>query len=199
MAGIDEVGRGSWAGPVSVGVALLDADRIEGPAPEDLRDSKAYTEARREAAFDEIASWCTAWAVGSATNRECDGLGMTAAVRLAARRALTAVEEQTGHRPDRVLLDGSHDFLGHDAPTATVVRGDQCCAVIAAASVLAKVTRDRYMRSLDADFPPFDFGTNKGYPSPTHRVALAGFGPTAIHRTTWAYMDGLPWLRPACG
>ncbi len=211
VVGVDEVGRGSWAGPVSVGVACIDRRTAATGNPPGIRDSKAYSEGRRETAFEEAANWCVIWSVGSATSTECDELGMTAALREATRRALAEVVEKLGRVPDHILLDGSHNYLagprrveadgavdltGNGAPpVTTLVKGDQSSLTIAAASVLAKVTRDRYMRSLDHHFPPFDFASNKGYPSPAHQIALAGFGPTAIHRTTWAFMDALPWLR----
>ena len=122
------------------------------------------------------------------------------ALRLAARRALGGLAAP----PDVVLLDGGFDYVtepaGEDrAPSAapafpevrTVVRGDSTCVSIAAASIVAKVTRDRMMRGLSSSFPGFDFDRNKGYPSPVHRMALAGFGLTSVHRRSWSYVDGL--------
>jgi ribonuclease HII len=176
LAGVDEVGRGSWAGPVAVGVCALDSARVRGEVPAFARDSKALTERRRESAFEELTAWCVAWSVGMASNQECDELGMTRALSLAGHRALMDLEGSLGRRPDRLLLDGPHDFLGCGS-VVTVVKGDQSCASIAAASVVAKVVRDRMMRALDAEFPPFDFADNKGYPSPAHRRALMGYLP----------------------
>jgi ribonuclease HII len=195
VAGIDEVGRGAWAGPVSVGVVVHCFDRRP---PTGIRDSKLLSEARREELYPRVARWCTAWAVGHAGPLECDHLGMTAALRLAARRALAELPAM----PDVVLLDGGHDYVtdpDHDAEAAgpptpvirTVVRGDMTCLSIAAASILAKVTRDRMMRSWAESFPPFDFDRNKGYPSPSHRTALSGFGLTSIHRRSWSFVDDL--------
>jgi ribonuclease HII len=97
-----------------------------------------------------------------------------------------------GVTPDRILLDGSHDFIG-DGRTRTIVKGDATCVSIAAASILAKVSRDRMMRAEAENFPAFDFHRNKGYPCPRHRMALAALGPTTIHRRSWSYMDDLPW------
>ncbi len=94
--------------------------------------------------------------------------------------------------PDRILIDGSWDFVG-SPNVKTIVRGDATSLTIATASILAKVTRDRLMRELAPLFPAFDFGRNKGYPGPRHRAALAAFGPTVIHRTSWAFMDDLVW------
>src|SRR5947207_5618769 len=138
VVGVDEVGRGAWAGPISVGAAVLPRDRRVYK----VRDSKMLTEAERERLFDRIAAWCVAWSVGHASQEECDGLGMSAAQRLAARRAL----EGLGVTPDAVLIDGRWDFVGR-ANTRRIVKGDAICLSIAAASVLAKVTRDRLMRA----------------------------------------------------
>ena len=156
-----------------------------------IRDSKMLTEAEREALFDRIAGWCAAWSVGHASQEECDELGMTEAQRLAARRAIGGL----GVVPDRVLVDGSWDFVG-GGRTDRLVKGDRRCLSIAAASILAKVTRDRMMRAEAAHFPGYDFELNKGYPCPRHKVALRGMGPTSIHRRTWVFMDHLPW--PSC-
>ena len=184
VVGVDEVGRGAWAGPISVGAAVLPHDRRVYR----VRDSKMLTEAERERLFDRIAAWCVAWAVGHASQEECDGLGMSAAQRLAARRAL----EGLGVTPDAVLIDGRWDFVGR-ANTRRIVKGDATCLSIAAASVLAKVTRDRLMRQEAEHFPAYDFDRNKGYPCPRHKAALAAWGPTSIHRRTWIFMEHLPW------
>jgi len=192
VAGLDEVGRGAWAGPVSVGVAVTPRGRR---APAGLRDSKLVPEAEREALFPRVTSWCIDWSVGHAEPGECDRLGMTLALRLAARRALAGLAVA----PDVVLMDGSFDYLTDpDDPASgpavrTVVKGDRTCTTIAAASIVAKVTRDRMMRALAEDFPAFDFHSNKGYPSPVHRTALCGRGLTSIHRRSWSYVDGLPF------
>ena len=185
VVGLDEVGRGAWAGPLTIGAAVLPQDRrVYG-----VRDSKQLSESRREALFERVGQWCAAWSVGHATHEECDRLGMSAAQRLAARRALDALEVV----PDMVLMDGRWDFVGGDN-TRTIVKGDTTCLSIAAASILAKVTRDRMMRAAAQDHPGFDFERNKGYPCPRHQLALAGYGPTAIHRRSWAFMDSVPWL-----
>ena len=204
VGGIDEVGRGAWAGPVSVGIAVLCATprRI----PRGLRDSKQLPEEVRESMFDTVARWCSAWAVGHAGPDECDRLGMTRALRLATRRAYGQLPDDA--RPDAVVLDGSFDYLSppvaptlfgdadpriHDGPVQTVIGGDARCASVAAASVLAKVTRDRMMRETAPHYPPFDFERNKGYPSPAHKRALCGYGLSAVHRRSWAFVDRLPW------
>jgi len=184
VVGVDEVGRGSWAGPLTIGAAVLPPDRRVNK----VRDSKALTEREREAMFDRIGEWCLAWAVGHASQVECDELGMSAAQKLAAKRAIDGL----GVQPDQVLLDGNWDFVG-GGNTRKIVKGDATCLSIAAASILAKVTRDRIMRAEAEHHPGYDFDTNKGYPCPRHKVALRGMGPTAIHRRTWAFMDDLPW------
>jgi len=184
VVGLDEVGRGSWAGPLVIGAAVISKDRRLYK----LRDSKLLTEAEREAMFDRVAQWCDDWALGIVGNDECDELGMSAALRLAARRAIDGLVVA----PDQVLLDGSVDFVGGGI-TRTIVKGDVTCVSIAAASILAKVSRDRMMRADAENFPGFDFHRNKGYPCPRHRMALAAMGPTTIHRRSWSYMDDLPW------
>lgn len=184
VVGVDEVGRGAWAGPLVVGAAVAPKDR----RPYGIRDSKMLTELERERSFDRIAQWCESWAIGVVTHDECDGLGMSAGLRLAARRALDALDRA----PDQVLLDGSVDFVGGGI-TRTIVKGDATCVSIAAASILAKVSRDRMMRAEAENFPGFEFHANKGYPCPKHRMALEANGPTSIHRRSWSFMDGLPW------
>jgi ribonuclease HII len=184
VVGVDEVGRGAWAGPLTIGAAVVPKDRRVYK----LRDSKALTEGEREALFDRVADWCEAWAVGHASFEECDRLGMSAAQKLAARRAIDGLDVE----PDAVILDGKWDFVGHPV-TRRLVKADARCLSVAAASILAKVVRDRIMRAEAQHYPGFDFELNKGYPCPRHRVALQGYGPTAIHRRSWVFMDGLPW------
>lgn len=185
VVGVDEVGRGAWAGPLMVGAAVLPRDRrVYG-----VRDSKLLSEPERERLFARIAGWCAAWSVGAVSHAECDELGMSAAQKLATTRALAGL----GVQPDVVLIDGNWDFTAGAAPVETLVRGDARCLSIAAASVLAKVTRDRAMRAEAEHFPAFAFDDNKGYPCPRHRAALQWFGPTAIHRRSWVFMDHLAW------
>ena len=113
---------------------------------------------------------------------------MSDAQRLAARRALSGLEVV----PDRILLDGRWDFVG-GTKTIKIVRGDATSLSISAASILAKVTRDRMMRSLAPHYPNYGFEDNKGYPCPTHKAGLQAWGPSAIHRRSWVFMDYLPW------
>jgi len=184
VVAMDEVGRGAWAGPLTVGAVVVPREgRIYK-----VRDSKLLTEGEREALFPRVAAWCAGWAVGHASPEECDALGMSAAQRLAARRALAAL----GVAADGILLDGPWDFVG-SARAVPLVGGDETSLGIAAASILAKVTRDRLMRALAEEFPAYAFEANKGYPGPRHRAALAAWGPTTIHRRSWSFMEGLVW------
>lgn len=184
VVGMDEVGRGAWAGPVSVGAAVVPRDRRIYK----IRDSKMLTEREREAMFDRLGNWCVAWSVGHASHHECDELGMSAALTLAASRALASL----GISYDHVLLDGNWDFvLGGEAEL--LVKGDALSLSIATASILAKVSRDRLMRQAAVHYPAYAFEGNKGYPGPTHKAALHAYGPSTIHRRSWAFMDALPW------
>lgn len=183
VVGVDEVGRGAWAGPLSVGAAVVPTHRRVYK----VRDSKMLTEDEREALFDRIADWCESWAVGHAWPEECDALGMSAAQRLAASRAIA----QLGEAPGAVLVDGNWDFVGGN--TRMIVGGDATSLTISAASILAKVTRDRIMRDLAIHYPAYDFHLNKGYPCPRHKAALQAFGPSTIHRRSWVFMDNIPW------
>ena len=184
VVGVDEVGRGAWAGPITVGAAVLPTDRRVYK----VRESKMLTEAEREVFYDRLTGWCRAWGVGHASQVECDRLGMSAAQKLAARRAM----EMLGLKPDVVLVDGNWDFVAM-GNTKRLIKGDARCLSIATASILAKVTRDRIMRAEAEHFPGYDFDLNKGYPCPRHKTALAAFGPTSIHRRTWVFMDHIPW------
>jgi len=187
VVGIDEVGRGAWAGPLSVGAAVLPRDRrLNG-----IRDSKMLTERDRERLFSRVGGWCESWAVGHASEVECDEMGMADAQRLATRRAL----DQLPVRPDAAIVDGSWDFVSPEvAYVERVIKADARCLVVAAASILAKVTRDRLMRQHAEHFPAWSFDTNKGYPCQDHLAALQGWGPSTIHRRTWVFMDNyVPW------
>lgn len=196
VAGCDEVGRGALGGPVSVGAALVDLAAVAA-VPEGLADSKLLSPRRREAVMPLVEQWVTSWAVGHASAEEIDHLGLTQALRLAGRRALA----QLSRRPEVVLLDGRHDWLSDPvqpswldardpSPTATPpvvtrVKADRDCASVAAASVLAKVTRDHLMVDLARSFSAYGWDTNKGYGSPDHLEALARYGPCPHHRRSW--------------
>ncbi|MFM8515386.1 MAG: ribonuclease HII [Actinomycetota bacterium] len=193
IACIDEVGRGALAGPVTVGVVIV--TRACGKPPGGVRDSKALTGAMRERLRPQIEAWAPGFAIGHASPQEIDREGIVVAMRIAAVRALAAVEIE----PDAVLLDGSHDYLSDSRqrtlfeeasyrrmpPVTTVVRGDQSCAGIACASILAKCARDDLMRDLAADFRAYEWDRNKGYGSVTHLGAIAAHGLTPHHRASW--------------
>jgi ribonuclease HII len=196
VAGLDEVGRGAWAGPLTVGIAVVRPRVQTRTVPAWLRDSKMLSEARREEIFAAVGKWCEAWSVGHSTSTECDEWGMTEALRVAAQRALAGL----GQAPDAVLVDGPVNLLyQRDDPAPfegfvrPIVDGDARCVSVAAASVLAKVVRDRIMRDEAGHFPAYAFERNKGYPSLVHQTALRGYGPSAIHRRSWAFMQDLPW------
>lgn len=184
VAGVDEVGKGAWAGPLAVGVAVIPSDRRVYK----IRDSKVLKEPEREKLYDRIADWCRWWAVGMATHTECDRLGMSEAQKLAAERAFTSL----GVQPDRVLVDGNWDFTPGES-AIRIVKGDRKSLTIASAAILAKVTRDRMMRGLAQHYPQYGFDSNKGYPETFHQTALMAWGPSAIHRRSWSFMDNIPW------
>jgi ribonuclease HII len=187
VAGVDEVGRGAWAGPVTVCAVVV---RAGFPDPPDgLTDSKRLTPQRRAAIAAELLDWVEAFAIGETGPAEIDAAGMTAALRRAAVSALA----QLPARPDAVLLDGAHDYIGRPWPVRCAVRADLRSVSVAAASVLAKVHRDRFMATLGHE--EFGFRENAGYPSPVHLRALAALGPTPHHRLSWSYLDDLPQWR----
>jgi len=198
IVGIDEVGKGSWAGPLVIGIAMVSREMVFSDEPAvalgGVRDSKQLSEVRREDIFDEVAARCLRWSIGAASALECDQLGMVEAQRLATARGFAALSVAS---VDAAIVDGRWDFVSpHASKVLVEVKADADCVSVAAASVLAKVSRDRMMRSLAGDYPQWHFDTNKGYPCPKHRAALQGYGPSAIHRTSWAFMPNyVPWLK----
>jgi ribonuclease HII len=197
VAGMDEVGRGAWAGPVSIGIAVVRQGNRK--IPRGVRDSKLLSWAEREKLYEPLCRSLSDWAVGHASNEECDELGMTLAQRLAAKRAL----DQLSIRPDVVLLDGHFDFLAdkvsgvsHFPPVRLIVKGDNTARSISAASILAKVTRDRLMALESEHYPWYGFDSNRGYPAPVHKMALQALGCTPLHRHSWAFVESL-YYRPA--
>jgi ribonuclease HII len=187
VCGIDEVGRGAWAGPATVAAVVPAPEHVRG-----IRDSKQLTRPEREVAAAKVRQWAVAIGIGHASHEECDELGMTAALRTAGRRALAQLEAQ-GYVPDRIVLDGNYDYLQLGTRVTTLIKADATCLAVAAASCVAKVTRDALMREEAEHYPPYDFESNVGYPAPVHKAALAGYGPSAIHRRTWIFMEGLCW------
>jgi len=183
VAGIDEVGKGSWAGPLVVCAAIIrdDVDVSELVA----RDSKTLSEKKREAIFDVVAAQCSHWALGIVSAAECDKFGMSNAQRLATKRAVMGL----GVEVDAVVADGKWDFVSPLVPRVVMrVKADAVSASVAAASVLAKVSRDRMMHELSLEHPHWNFAGSKGYPCPKHRDGLRTHGASEIHRVSWAFM-----------
>ena len=187
VVGIDEVGRGSWAGPVTVAAVVPAEQHLSG-----IRDSKMLTPEEREVAARRVRGWARGIGVGHASHTECDELGMTEALRRAATRALCELAGQ-GFEPDRIVLDGKHDYLAMPDRVRTIVKADQSVLSVAAASVVAKVTRDALMAGEAEHFPAYGFESNRGYPAPQHKCALAWHGPTSIHRRSWIFMEYCLW------
>ncbi|AKT52238.1 ribonuclease HII [Arsenicicoccus sp. oral taxon 190] len=198
LAAMDEVGRGALAGPVTVGVVLV--DETVGSAPTGVRDSKLLTPAARERLVPRLRRWAPAYGVGHASPQEIDAVGIMEALRLAGERAM-AVACAGGLAPSLLLLDGNHDWytrpeqvglLGawDDAvlPVHTMIKADLRCSSVAAASVLAKVERDANMVRLAREggvAEDYGFAVNKGYAAPDHLAALTRLGPTTHHRRSW--------------
>lgn len=190
VAGIDEVGCGAWAGPVTYAAVVLPSTRRMYK----LRDSKVLDAARREELAARLRRFAVALSVGHASNDEVDAHGLSGARRLAARRAVDGLAV----RPDVCLLDGAWDFLsGYGTVNERIVGGDARAASVAAASIVAKVTRDGLMRAACPAHPGYGFADNKGYPSPRHRQWLAAHGPCRLHRHTWAPIRALAQMRLA--
>lgn len=191
---LDEVGRGSLAGPVAVGAAVLDAAAARRRIPEGLRDSKLVTALRRPELAERASVWSIDSAVGWATAAEIDEVGIIRALGLAAVRALTGLVKVDARADDAiVILDGNHDYVTPVAGTGmtirTIVKADRDCASAAAASVIAKVARDTHMTALHDEAPPYEWARNKGYASTEHRAAIRAHGLSAHHRRSWAIAD----------
>jgi ribonuclease HII len=204
LAAVDEVGRGALGGPVTVGVVLVDLDTPS--APSGVRDSKLLTPAARQRLVPRLRRWAPAWAVAHASAAEIDAVGILRALRLAGERAFATLP----HRPDHVLLDGSYDWVSRPAPAlfdddgevsdpdlwvapppVTVrIKADLSCSSVAAASVLAKTTRDALMVDLAVSHSAYSWEINKGYASPEHLEALREHGPCEQHRRSWAIPGG---------
>lgn len=190
VIGCDEVGRGAIAGPVAVGLCVVDV--TVGAMPVGLRDSKLLSEKRRELLAPLAASWALFSAVGLATAGEVDELGITAALGLAGKRALVSLHEAGARISESVIvLDGSHDWLTpalrNPLPLTTRVKADRDCASVAAASVVAKVHRDRLMIDANVATPGYGWASNKGYGSAAHFAAIDELGATDFHRRTWLH------------
>lgn len=190
IAGVDEVGVGAWAGPVAVGIVVL----RPGTRIYKVRDSKMLDSDRREWLAERVRSRCLCWSTGLSWPAEIDRVGLSEAMRLAATRAV----EGLAVCPDVYLVDGQWNFIERkgeldpsESKVKMIVRGDCESLSIAAASVVAKVARDRLMCGLSSMYPPYLFHSNKGYPSPAHKWALSAFGPSPIHRRLFSPVQRL--------
>jgi ribonuclease HII len=177
VCGIDEAGRGPWAGPVTAAAVILNVHDL----PVGLNDSKKLSEKARDRLEIEIKAKALAWGVGHASPEEICELNILQATGLAMRRALGSLSMP----PAFALVDGNYSF-NLTCPIRTVVKGDGRSLSIAAASILAKVERDRVMVALEDQYPGYGFAVHKGYGVPTHAAALKQLGPCLAHRLTWA-------------
>ena len=193
---MDEVGRGAIAGPVAVGVAILDRDdsRTKSPWPEKLCDSKLISEKVRNEIVDSVSSWVSGSAVGMVSASDIDEHGIVNALASAGAQALGDLLEDANLRQEIIrdgaviILDGSHNWIGPKASGMEVVvktKADRDCVSVAAASVIAKVSRDNHMIALAASVSGYGLEGHKGYASATHIEAVRSLGPSAEHRITW--------------
>lgn len=196
VIGVDEVGRGALAGPVAVGAALIDL-QFDEPWPAKLRDSKLISEPNREILEPQVRDWVLASGVGMMSATEIEAQGIVACLRLAGSAAISVLLDEVRAKSLAtalvqdgcfILLDGSHNWLGQSTAGFSVVtqtKADRDCVSVAAASVLAKVARDRLMIAMDSEHPHYGFAGNKGYSSAGHIDALKNVGPSAQHRLSW--------------
>lgn len=195
VIGIDEVGRGAIAGPVAVGLSLLDKLNPNLTFwPEKLQDSKLMTPKSRAEITEPLEHWIDGFAIGYSSNEEIDTSGISEALKNAASRALSellsssSVRSKIASEGAVILLDGSQNWLGKQAAGLEVdlqVKADTNCVSVATAAVLAKVKRDALMEQHDGSYPEYGFAGHKGYASAAHIQALKTHGPSAIHRLTW--------------
>jgi len=204
VAGVDEVGRGALAGPVSVGVAIVSAETPQ--VPPGLRDSKQISRVAREKLIAPVSTWVLEYAIGHVAASEIDQIGIVPALRLAWVRA----HQQLSIKPDHVILDGKHNWILEPesdlfttpisdivVPVTMKVKADAACASVSAASVLAKVARDDLMREAALIYPDFGWEGNVGYGSSDHMAAIARLGPTDLHRKSWNLPSGPSNSEPA--
>jgi len=192
VIGCDEVGRGALAGPVAVGLAVINA--TVAPLPAGIRDSKLLSEPRREELAPVALAWALHSAVGLASPAEIDEYGIIACLGLAGKRALAQLRRAgVDIRGSVVLLDGNHDYLNkalsRPLNVTTRIKADRDCGSVAAASVIAKVHRDRLMITAHQKTPHYDWASNKGYGSAAHMAAIELHGPSRHHRKSWLHMS----------
>jgi ribonuclease HII len=204
VGGIDEVGRGAWAGPLVVAIVVMAASSPRLPAG--VRDSKELSPRARSALAPELRTWCAAWSLGVTGPGEIDRLGMSRALTVAARRALGGLGAVA---PDALIVDGPTNFVEADARDVrseradhsgvprhslrviTRVGADATCGTVAAASIIAKVARDGLMDDLARGVPHYGFERHKGYGTSEHEAAIARHGLTPFHRRSWSFVDRL--------
>lgn len=173
--GIDEVGRGCWAGPLVAGAVILDAPMVG------LRDSKKLSKSQRERLAAEIQIQASAIGLGWITPVELDSLGMTESIRLAMRRALESITSAY----EEIIIDGNINYFPTDARTKAVIKADDTVPAVSAASIIAKVARDKFMYDAALEFPHYLFEKNVGYGTAAHIAALEKFGVSELHRKSF--------------
>ena len=176
LGGVDEAGRGCWAGPVVAAAVILP----DGWCPDGLDDSKVLTSRQREAYYEEIQASAISWGACAVSSREIDRINILRATL----RAMAGAVARLNPRPELVLVDGLQ-VPEIPMPAEALVKGDATSAAIAAASVVAKVLRDRVMAAWDRHYPGYGFASHKGYGAATHREALAALGPCPLHRFSY--------------
>jgi len=180
VAGVDEVGRGTLAGPVVAAAAIL-----PGPVPPEyadiVNDSKKLSASQRERASTWLIDWCVSYGIGASTAEEIDEIGIVPATRQAMARAIAALNPQ----PDHLLIDAV-ELKAVDIPQTSIIRADSRSQSAAAASIIAKVSRDKLMATVfDSEYPGYGFATHKGYGTAVHMSALKELGPSPIHRRSF--------------
>jgi ribonuclease HII len=180
VAGVDEVGRGTLAGPVVAGAAIL-----PGPVPAEyeniVNDSKKLSVSQRQRSFTWLIEWCVSYGIGACTATEIDAIGIVPATRLAMSRAIAELDPQ----PDHLLIDAI-ELNAVNIPQTSIIRADSRSQSAAAASIIAKVSRDKLMAEVfDSEYPDYGFAAHKGYGTAIHMSALKEFGPTPIHRRSF--------------
>lgn len=183
IVGVDEAGRGPLAGPVVAAAVWLTKEQERELVHLGLRDSKKMTARRRELVFEAMKTLGVQWRVAAASPRRIDGMNILRATLWAMARAVGRLP----FTPDGVLVDGNQSIPALNCYQQTVIGGDDRYACIAAASVAAKVTRDRIMVALDARFPGWGFAGHKGYGTAAHRQAIASLGPSPLHRRSFSW------------
>lgn len=192
IAGLDEAGRGAWAGPIFAGAVILPLHLTElDQTLQGVRDSKLMSAQQRDHWFQVVKQTALSWAVGAATHTEVDQLGVVPATHLAMERALHRLQLY----PDHLLIDHIN-LPGFPQPQTTITHGDALSLSIAAASVLAKVSRDRIMVDYEKHYPGYGFGRHKGYGTREHRFCLSRLGPSPIHRRTYGPVFGCRTVPP---